>query len=148
MNRLLSRLLFLFALTIMETTMASGSGDSPEVRAKAFYTWFIQHDTDRSYPLQLQGIEQYVSKDIVTRLRDDYAHAGPPGGVDYFLKVQDYDTNDWLAHMAIHPAIALGEVVVVPITFGLKSPTSVLVFMRKIDGVWKITKISDTWDYR
>src|ERR1700710_850295 len=67
------------------------SEQGPEAKAAAFYTWFMQNDSDSTYPLREQNIVKYVAKDTVTRLRDDYAHGGPPQGVDYFLKVQDYD---------------------------------------------------------
>jgi len=68
--------------------------------------------------------------------------------VDYFLKVQDYDPKDWLAHTDIYPAIQLSGTAVVPVTFGSTSKVDVLVFMRKLGGTWKITKVDDTWDYK
>ncbi|GGA08152.1 DUF3828 domain-containing protein [Dyella caseinilytica] len=149
MKRLLSVILVALSLLApLQATFAAGAPIAPGERAVAFYTWFIEHDTDTSYPLKLPVIEQFVTTETVDRLRDDYARSGPPGGVDYFLKVQDYDSRDWLTHIEMHPTITLGDVAVVPITFGSKDKTSVLVFMRLIDGTWKITKIDDTRDYR
>lgn len=89
-----------------------------------------------------------MAPQTVERLKNDYAHSGPPNGVDYFLKVQDYDSQEWLAHMVTHPAVMLDGVAIVPITLGAKEKVDVLVFMRKLDGKWKITKVDDTWDYK
>jgi hypothetical protein len=120
---------------------------TPESTVRAFYAWFIRHDTDHSYPLNEGDIYKYVAKDTVNRLRSDYAHGGPPDGVDYFLKVQDYDEGDWLAHTLVRPSILLGDVAVVSVTFGSTDKVNILVFLRKQDGDWKVTKIDDTRDY-
>lgn len=149
MKRLIS--VFIVALSFvvpLHAALAASTVQAPEARARAFYSWFIAHDTDQSYPLNLPAIDQYVTAKTVSRLRDDYARSGPPGGVDYFLKVQDYDGKEWLEHIDARPAIMLGDVAVVPVTFGAKTKTGVLVFMRLVDGTWKITKIDDTDDYR
>jgi hypothetical protein len=127
---------------------ATGPQDTPEARAAAFYAWFIKSDSDHAFPLKEQAIEKYVAKETVSRLRDDYAHEGPPNGVDYFLKVQDYDDHDWLSHIATHPAIMLDGVAIVPVTFGSKDKVNVLVFMRRLHNLWKITKVDDTTDYK
>ncbi|QAU23551.1 DUF3828 domain-containing protein [Dyella sp. M7H15-1] len=127
---------------------AASIPDTPEAKVSAFYTWFIKNDSDQGYPLREKDIEEYVAADTVKRLRNDYSHGGPPNGVDYFLKVQDYDSHDWLTHIATHPAIMLDGVAVVPVTFGSTDKVDVLVFMRKLDGLWKITKVVDTWDYK
>lgn len=151
----MTRLLSLFAAMVMAitvswatTTQASTPQDTPEAAAISFYTWFIQHDSDQTYPLREPSIENYVAKETVSRLKNDYAHAGPPNGVDYFLKVQDYDGRDWLAHMHAQRAVMLGDVAVVPVTFGSRDAVHILVFMKRLDARWKIIKIDDTWEYR
>lgn len=145
----LAALALIFGLAGQQAASASELGkDTPEATASAFYAWFIKNDSDRSYPLNEQAIEKYVATETVRRLRSAYAHSGPPNGVDYFLKVQDYDSRDWLEHTAIHSAIMLDGVAVVPVTFGSKDKVDVLVFMRKLLGAWKITKVVDTWDYQ
>jgi len=152
----MKRFLFL-AMTIIalafwgfsqQAPAAENTQDSPSARVSAFYMWFIRNDSDEDYPLRKNDIEKYVAAETVRRLRDDYAHSGPPSGVDYFLKVQDYDSKDWLAHIKTHPAIMLNGVAVVAVTFGSKDKVDVLVFLRKLDGIWKITKVADTWDYK
>jgi hypothetical protein len=149
MKRLLST--FILALTALLSWHAAFSAepeDTPERQVSAFYSWFMKHDSDTTYPLREPAIVQYVAKGTVARLKDEYARSGPPGDVDYFLKVQDYDTKDWITHIATHHAIDLNGVTVVPVTFGSRDQVSVLVFLRKIDGRWKITKVDDTWDYK
>ncbi len=127
---------------------ASEDQNTPDVRARAFYTWYLRTGADLSFPLLKNGIFDFVSKDTVTRLRDDYRHNRLPEDVDYFLKVQDEDDQDWLSHITPHQVVMLGEVAVLPVTFGSKNQTSVVVFMRKIAGAWKITKVDSTLDYR
>lgn len=142
------RILSLYVLFLSTFVLAAEPNISPDVLVHDFYVWFIRHDNDQVYPLNLPDVEQYVSKETLNLLNKDYDRSGPPGGVDYFLKVQDYDGQDWLKNMSIQKPVVLGDVSVVPVTFGSKKKISVLVFVRKIDGKWRITKIDDTWDYR
>ncbi|MFC0693129.1 DUF3828 domain-containing protein [Paraburkholderia humisilvae] len=108
----------------------------------------VRVDSDARHPLRDAAIENYVASGTLARLRKDYARSGPPEGTDYFLKVQDYDAQDWRAHVVTHPVMKLGDVAVVPVTFGSTDKVHVLVFMRLFGGTWKITKVSDTQDYR
>ncbi|HEV3428634.1 MAG TPA: DUF3828 domain-containing protein [Paraburkholderia sp.] len=147
MKRFLS-ILAICVLVFSHHAFAAGTQDTPEARAHAFYTWYLKAGANLSYPLLKEGIFDFVSKDTVTRLRDDYRHNRLPEDVDYFLKVQDEDDQDWLSHIATHPIVMLGDVAVLPITFGSKSQTNVIVFMRKTAGIWKITKVDSTLDYR
>ena len=139
--------LMLVAILLPMRVMAAGEAGGPMAQTRAFYAWFIAHDTDAGYPLADPGIYRYVAKETVDRLRDDYRRGGPPGGVDYFLKVQDYDTRDWLAHIAVQPAVMLGAVAIVPVTFGSTDKVGVLVFLRRSGGSWKIIKVDDTRGY-
>lgn len=146
MKRLLS-ILALCALVFSHIAFASGAQDAPEARASAFYTWYIKTGSKPTFPLLDNAIFEYVAKDTVNRLRSDYRHNKLPDA-DYFLKVQDEDEQDWLNHIATHPVVMLGDVTVVPVTFGSKDQVSILVFMRKVGGAWKITKVDDTTDFR
>jgi Protein of unknown function (DUF3828) len=150
MKKFFSLVVMALALLLFRqpTVMAEGKLDAPEARAAAFYSWFMKNDSDQSYPLNKQEIYGYVSEETVERLRVDYKRGGAPNGVDYFLKVQDYDGHDWLTHIEPHPAIMLNRVAVVPVTFGSKDKVDVLVFMEKQSGLWKITKVNDTWAYQ
>jgi Protein of unknown function (DUF3828) len=62
--------------------------------------------------------------------------------------VQDYDDHDWLSHIDLHSAIMLGDVAIVPVTFGSKDKVHVSVLMRKLNGIWKITKVDNAMDYK
>jgi hypothetical protein len=147
-RRLILAVAMLLVASWTPVTHAANAQDTPEATTVAFYTWFIKHDSDQTYPLREPTIARYVAKDTLRRVKNDYEHGGPPNGVDYFLKVQDYDEQDWLTHIDAHAAITLGNVAVVPVTFGSKDKVSVLVFLKKQEGVWKIIKIDDTWDYQ
>ncbi len=140
--------ILIFGLFFQQFAFADNKPNAPDARVAEFYSWFMKNDSDQTYPLNEKRIYSYVSKATVDRLKEDYKRSGPPGDVDYFLKVQDYDGRDWLAHVATRPAIMLGNVAVVPVTFGSKEKADVLVFMEKLDGVWKITKVEDTRPYR
>lgn len=147
MKRFLS-ILAICVFAFGHNAFSAGTQDTPEARAHAFYTWYIKTGADLTFPLLKEGIFDFVAKDTVTRLRDDYRHSRLPEDVDYFLKVQDEDEQNWLNHIATHPVVMLGDVAVLPITFGSKNQTNIVVFMRKIAGVWKITKVDSTLDYR
>lgn len=125
---------------------------TPEACVRAFYNWYIKQDSqDHGFTPMSNEIYRYVSKGTVDLLRTEYRHNDLPGDADYFTNVQDYDEKDWLAHMAVHPAIMLGNVALVPVTLGRDAKATVktnVVFLRKQDGVWKITKVDDTRDYK
>ncbi|WP_205744407.1 DUF3828 domain-containing protein [Dyella sp. M7H15-1] len=104
---------------------------TPEVITKAFYSWYIRIDSQGKFPLLDDRIFLYVEKKTINALRGDYRRGTLPGDGDYFTKVQDYDEKDWENSMAVHPAIMLEGVAVVPITFGSNEKVSVLVFLRK-----------------
>jgi hypothetical protein len=147
MKRLFSFFAFCL-LAFAHNAFAAGATDTPESRASEFYTWYLKTGEDLTFPLLKPGILDYVAKDTVTKLRSDYKHNRLPEDVDYFLKVQDEDDQDWLSHIAPRQVTMIGDVAVVPVMFGSKSQSGVVVFMRKIAGVWKITKVASTFDYR
>jgi hypothetical protein len=62
----------------------------------------------------------HIAYSALLYLRDDYRNNRLPGESNYFTKVQDYDENEWLHHMVLHPTIVPGEVAVIPVTFGAK----------------------------
>ncbi|MEA3084205.1 MAG: hypothetical protein QOC89_1902 [Paraburkholderia sp.] len=121
---------------------------TPDASTKAFYTWYIELQSKQTYPLLDKRIYVYVTKTTADRLRSAYRHNRLPGDSDYFTKVQDYDEQDWLNNIATHPPVMLGDVAVVPVTFGSKDKISLLVFLRKQGDGWKIIKVDDTLDYR
>ncbi|MFM0167635.1 MULTISPECIES: DUF3828 domain-containing protein [Paraburkholderia] len=121
---------------------------TPDATTKVFYAWYIKLESKDTYPLLDKGIYVYVTKATVDRLRSAYRHNRLPGDSDYFTKVQDYDEQDWSNNIETHQAIMLGDVAVVPVTFGSKDKISVLVFLRKQGDGWKITKVDDTLDYQ
>lgn len=144
----LAALAIFLGTSVGQPAKANGASGDAQVRVKAFYSWYIKLGASLAYPLLDKKIFDFVARDTVDRLRSDYEHDRLPGDSDYFLKVQDEDDQDWLAHIATQPAVALGDVTVIPVTFGSTDKVSVLVFMKKIDGAWKITKVEDTADYR
>lgn len=141
---------FLFASgSFLSTAFAQEKPGSPEASVKAFYTWFIKQDAeDRGYPLMNKEIYRYVSKPTVNLLRTQYKTSSLPGDAEYFTNVQDFDEADWTAHIVPHAAIMLDDVALVPVTFGSTDKKTNLVFLRKVDGAWKITKVVDTRDYK
>jgi hypothetical protein len=143
----ITALVLAFGMLIGQPARAGGAADEAQARVKAFYAWYIPRNGNPGYPLLDKKIFDFVAKGTVDRLRNDYAHGRLPGDGDYFLKVQDEDDRDWLAHIATQPAVALGGVTVIPVTFGSTDKVSVLVFVRKIGGAWKITRVEDTADY-
>jgi hypothetical protein len=144
----LAALAIVFGLAFNQTAMADQQGTS-EATVKAFYTWFIKRDAeDHGYPLMDKEVLRYVSKGTVDRLRAQYKHNDFAEGAEYFTNVQDFDEKDWMANIVVHPAIMLDGVALVPVTFGSVDKKTNIAFLRKLDGVWKITKVVDTRDYQ
>lgn len=120
---------------------------TPEATTKAFYAWFIEHDAgDHGYPLMDKEIYRYVSKPTVDFLRSEYKQNRFAEKAEYFTRVQDYDQQDWLTHIALHPSIQLDDVRLVPVTLGSTNRKTVIAFLRHDDGNWKIVKVDDTQD--
>ncbi|EIF30368.1 LOW QUALITY PROTEIN: hypothetical protein BCh11DRAFT_05854 [Burkholderia sp. Ch1-1] len=139
--------LLLAAGSFFQQTASADDNISADVNTKAFYAWYIKSQSADTYPLLNKGVYAYVAKGTVDRLRDAYLRNRLPGDTDYFTKVQDHDASDWTDHIATHAPVMLGEVAVVPVTFGSRDRISVLVFLRKEARGWKITKVDDTLDY-
>ncbi|SMG33926.1 DUF3828 domain-containing protein [Paraburkholderia susongensis] len=121
---------------------------TPEASVRDFYTWFIPRlAADHDYPVMDKEIYIHVAKKTVDFLRKQYKANKLAEDAEYFTKVQDFDEKDWEAHIAVHPVIMLENVALVPVTFGSKDKQTNIVFLRQEDGVWKITKVVDTFDY-
>ncbi|MGF6382714.1 hypothetical protein OKW31_005692 [Paraburkholderia atlantica] len=135
------------ALALEPGVAIEATSDTPEIAVKAFYTWYLQQEGS-VYQLTDSHIYNYVAKPTVDNLRDDYRHKRLPGGADYFTRVQDIDPQIWLKTMTLHPAIALGGTVVIPLTFGLGEKQHLVVFVAKENGHWRITKVEDTTGYQ
>ncbi len=139
-------LLFLPILSLA-ATVNDGTA-KPEEKVSAFYTWYIKKQSHQIFPLLDHEISKYVADPTIKRLRNDYKHDTLPGDADYFTKVQDYDDQDWLHSIRTASPIALGDVMVVPVTFGSKDPVSVLVFLKRERAGWRIIKVDDTLGYQ
>lgn len=141
-------LLLAVVLLVSQTAHAADPQGSPQSNLRAFYTWYIELNSNLKYPLMNKDIYRFVTKETVKRLRNDYKHDKLPGGADYFLKVQDYDDKDWLAHIDAGTPVELEGVAVVPVTFGSMDKVSVIAFLRKEGGTWKIIKVDDVQGYQ
>lgn len=139
-------LLALICMVVAQAVFARNDS-TPESDTRAFYTWYILLESQLKYPLLDNNIYTYVEKQTVDSLRNDYHQGKLPGDADYFTKVQDFDEKDWANNIALHPTIMLEDVAVVPVTFGSSDKVSILVFLRKQDGNWKIMKVEDTQGY-
>ncbi|GGA10754.1 DUF3828 domain-containing protein [Dyella caseinilytica] len=139
--------LLVFICTFVAQAASAQNESTPESDIRAFYSWYIQLESQLKYPLLDNNIYTYVEKRTVDALRNDYRRSKLPGNADYFTKVQDFDEKDWASNIAPHPAIMLKDVAVVPVTFGSSDKVSILVFLRKQGENWKIMKVEDTQDY-
>ncbi|MGF6733718.1 hypothetical protein OKW50_005863 [Paraburkholderia youngii] len=110
------------ALALEPGAATAATPDSPETTVKTFYTWYLQQ-AGSVYQLTDSHIYNHVAKPTVDNLRDDYRHKRLPGGADYFTRVQDIDPQIWLKTMTLHPAIALGGTVVIPVDLRVRGKT-------------------------
>nr|WP_311530081.1 DUF3828 domain-containing protein [uncultured Ralstonia sp.] len=150
MKKILSTLaiIFLSLPILLQAASAHDALAKPEDQVSAFYRWYIQKQSGHTFPLLDHEISKYVAEPTIKRLRSDYKHGTLPGDADYFTKVQDYDEQDWLRSIRPANPIALGDVTVVPVTFGSKDRVNVLVFLKRDGTGWKIIKVDDTWGYQ
>lgn len=142
-------LILAFCGLFQSLAVAQGQNATPEAATKAFYTWFItQSSKAHAYPLMDKQIYQFVSKSTVDLLRTEYKQNKFADRAEYFTNAQDYDEKDWLSHIVVRPAFMVNDVAIVPVTLGSATDqVSVLAFLRKLDGTWKIIKVGDTQDY-
>ena len=138
-----------FATFLMAFSCApyADAATSPGLQAKQFYVWYINKQVNQVFPLLDREIGRYVDASTIESLRRDYTLGQLPGGVDYFMKVQDYDERDWLAHIRLGKPLTFGDAVVVPVIFGSRSEVTVLVFFTKRRDGWKIIKVDDMLPY-
>jgi hypothetical protein len=141
-------MLFIFAFN--QAARAAAPQSTPELTTKAFYTWFIKRlSEDKGYPVMDKDIYRYVAPATVEVLRSDYKENRFAERAEYFTNVQDFDEKDWTDHIFIRPAMMLDDVALVAVTFGSASTRKInVVFLRNLDGIWKITKVVDTGDYQ
>lgn len=149
MNRILSTLVIALLLlpTLTQAVTTNGGIAQPEEQVSAFYAWYIKRQAHPGFPVLDREIARYVASPTIKRLRSDYEHDTLPGDTDYFTKVQDYDDQDWLRSIRTATPIKLGNVTVVPVTFGSKDQVSVLVFLKRDGAGWRIIKVDDTLGY-
>ncbi|RZF24924.1 DUF3828 domain-containing protein [Paraburkholderia sp. UYCP14C] len=150
MRKPLNLLILAFLMLFQSLAMAQAPDIStPESSIAVFYKWFLHRSSERhGYALMDKDIYTYVSKPTVDFLRAEYKQNRFAEQAEYFTRVQDYDDQDWVAHTAVHPALLLNGVAVVPLTFGSTEKKTIIAFLRKQGNVWKITKVVDTEDDR
>lgn len=150
MRKTLNVLIFVSCIFFQSLALAHAPDlSTPESSVTAFYKWFIQRSSEKhGYALMDDDIYSYVSKPTVDFLRAEYRQNRFAEQAEYFTRVQDYDDQDWLAHIAAHRAVLLDGVAVVPVTFGSTEKNTIVAFLRKQGSVWKITKVVDTKDDR
>ncbi|WP_321887628.1 DUF3828 domain-containing protein [Paraburkholderia bannensis] len=151
MNKIVLRALWLMLL-VLSTFTAPGAfaknDAGPEATVKSFYSWYIAKQKGNGNPLVNNEIYRWVAKDTVNGLREAWRHDRLPGDVDYFLKVQDFDDQDWARNIALMRAVTVDDVDLVPVSFGSREKSNVIVFLRKQGGVWKIIKVDDLLGYQ
>ncbi|WP_028227569.1 DUF3828 domain-containing protein [Paraburkholderia ferrariae] len=140
--------LFIVALVIGSSSLFASAANSappaePQTQVQAFYAWYIKLNSRGDYPLLDKKIYAYVSRATVDHLRAAYVHDSLPGDSDYFLKVQDYDDQDWLSHIVTASPSREGQYVVVPVTFGSTDQVRVRVCVVKEGGAWKVVKVEN-----
>ncbi|WP_233847698.1 DUF3828 domain-containing protein [Paraburkholderia sp. HD33-4] len=148
MRKSLNFLILAFFILFQSLAMAQAPDMStPKSSTTAFYKWFIHRSSEKhGYALMDKDIYTYVSKPTVDFLRAEYKQNKFAEQAEYFTRVQDYDDQDWLAHIEVHPAVLLDRVAVVPVTLGSTEKKIIIAFLRKQGNVWKITKVVDTED--
>lgn len=120
----------------------------PQQLVRSFYLWYFKKSESGSeHPLRNNEISAYVAADTLKRLRADLERGTLPGDMDYFLKAQDI-LDEWPESLHVTEAVVLGDgTVVVPVSFGLETKISTIVFLQKDNGMLRIVKVDDTFPY-
>lgn len=133
----------LFVVIFLQGAVFAGEANSavtPEQAVRDFYSWYIDKQDSLDFPVLDLEISKYVTKATVKKLKDDYS-SKKYMEVDYFTKVQDYDSKDWIGN--INPgkfSVSKGKAKGL-VTFGSLNKSSVKVYLIQESGVWKVTRV-------
>ncbi|NPE58291.1 DUF3828 domain-containing protein [Dickeya dadantii] len=115
--------------------------DAAAKQAIAFYQWYIGQIIQDKHPIQDNdpALEKYVARDTVKALRTSKVSMD----VDFFLRVQDFDDEDWRQNISIESTDADPICVNLYMVLGKRSPKRLVSCYVQENGVWKLRSVTD-----
>lgn len=107
----------------------------------SFYKWYIKEAAELKNPLVQPELKKYVTDESYKQLMK--AYKADEIDVDYFIKVQDFDDQDWLKNIAADKVITDPVCTQVYMTFGKINPKHVVDCLVKEGNTWKIKSVTD-----
>ncbi|WP_050568510.1 DUF3828 domain-containing protein [Dickeya chrysanthemi] len=115
--------------------------DGAAKQAIAFYQWYIGQIMQDKLPIQDNDptLEKYVARDTVKALRTSKVSMD----VDFFLRVQDFDDEDWRQNISIESTDADPVCVNLYMVLGKKSPKRLVSCYVQENSAWKLRSVTD-----
>ncbi|MBO1359023.1 DUF3828 domain-containing protein [Acetobacter sacchari] len=122
---------------------AIASEASPATQASDFYHWYLAQPGAAEPAFMETKIKEFVTPELVTKLRAIYKANDFAEGADYFLKVQDYDEKYWKKHIDVSTPITSGQQILELVTLGSVGKAALCVHFRKVGTSWKIFGVDE-----
>lgn len=121
------------------------AAQTPQEFVKEFYEWYFKKDYDFSDALKQDKISKYIEKDLIEYLRKiQECHE-----VNYFTQMGSQSSGFENADVHVGDVLPMADdAFVVPATFKKESlEKSVVVYVHKEGGKFRISSISDAYPY-
>lgn len=121
------------------------AAQSAQVFVKEFYEWYFVEDYYISAALKQEKIEKYVDKKTLEYVSKHVDCSE----INYFTQVGGYFIGYKNASVAVGDVLSMIDgVYVVPVTFSKEGlHTTVIVFIKKDEDTFKITKVANIYPY-
>lgn len=141
MNRLI-----LLTLLLTGSALASDSDfRDASTQAVKFNKWYISQIINNVYPItDIKLLKPYVDNETLKTLETSYLNDLEESGSDYFLKVQDFNDNNWKDNVSVNQAFPDPICMNVYITLGTgKDAKQIIDCMVKEKNTWKVKYVID-----
>ena len=139
-------ILFL-CLTLLGAIPNAGysAGQSPQAFVKEFYEWYFVEDYYISDALKQEKIEKYIDKQALEYISKHVDCSE----INYFTQVGGFFIGYQNASVVVGDVLSMIDgVYVVPVTFSKEGlHTTVIVFVKKDEDTFKITKVANIYPY-
>lgn len=140
----MKRLIFL-TLLVAGSALANDDAHDASTQAVKFNKWYISQIINDVYPItDIQLLKPYVDIDTLNTLESSYLNDAEESGSDYFLKVQNFEDNNWKDNVSVKLAYPDPICMNVYVKLGTgKDSKQIIDCMVKQDGIWKVKYVTD-----
>lgn len=114
-------------------------------RAVKFNKWYISQIINDVYPItDVKLLKPYIDAETLKILETSYLNDSEESGSDYFLKVQNFEDDNWKNNVSVQLAYPDPICMNVYLTLGTgKDAKHIIDCMVKEQGVWKVKYVTD-----